>query len=272
MITLIYEYLLKTYPEYFSLEANTPALSITRISNTQYPFLVNTPRGIITTKNVVHCTEGHAAHLLPGLRGILVPRRGQMTVQTPGNKFPRVSSSSWSFIIQGNLDYATQNPWSGEIFIGGGEGQSKHLMLGLASDAEEDVSALAHLGGVLPAVFGPRNWGSETIGNPRLKASWSGILCNSLDSMPLVGQLPETASGRHSGTLGSQEWISAGYGGYGMVNAFLCGKNLAQMIRGEEVDHGFPPEYRISPTRMQRLHSKLREISLSQNAHLKALL
>jgi glycine/D-amino acid oxidase-like deaminating enzyme len=272
MITNVYEHLLREKPDRFLLEANTPVKSIVRTSDSEYPLQLTTPRGQISAKHIVHCTEGHTAHLVPGLRGILVPRRGQMTVQSPGTSFPQASDRSWSFVIHDQLDYATQNPWSGEIVIGGGEVHGKQHLLGISSDAQEDVSALSHLSGVLSAVFGARNWGNEPCGKPRVKASWTGILCNSLDSVPLVGLLPESATGRHAGSETSREWISAGYGGYGMVNAFLCGKNLAKMIRGEEADTMFPPQYLLSNSRMEQLKSKLHRVVSSPQHHLRALL
>ncbi|KAK5203324.1 hypothetical protein LTR41_010967 [Exophiala xenobiotica] len=185
--TGIFEYLKSKNPDRFFIETKTPALSLKRESASDYPYMLTTPRGVVRAKHVVHCTEGHAAHLLPLLKGILVPRRGQMTVQNPGHGFPQASDHSWSFIVQGGLDYATQNPHSGEIFVGGGESNGKSHVLGISSDADEDVAALSHQGGVLPATFGVQQWGHELPGKPRIKASWTGILCNSLDHVPLVG-------------------------------------------------------------------------------------
>lgn len=182
MLTSIFEYLKKNNTGRFSIEANTPVLSITRNSSSRdWLYSINPLRGIITTKHIVHCTEGHVAHLLPRLRGILVSRRSQITVQNPGSGFPQVSSNSWSLIIQNTLDYATQNPDSGDIIIGGGDSGGKSHALGISLNAEEDVAALSHLGGLLPATFGVKEWGQGQPSKLRIKASWTGILCNPLD-------------------------------------------------------------------------------------------
>ncbi|KAK5048691.1 hypothetical protein LTR84_005783 [Exophiala bonariae] len=271
MVTGIFEALLEQYQDRYALEANTPALGIYRNSTSEYAYSVVTARGIIQTKHVVHCTEGHTAHLLPMLRGILVPRRGQMTVQNPGSAFPQRGDCSWNFYLD-NMDYATQNPSTGELFLGGGDVVGYGPALGNPSDAEEAVSALSHLGGLLPAAFGHETWGTELPGKPRVKASWTGILCNSLDKVPLVGMLPQEALDRPAGSRDSGEWISAGYGGYGMVNAFLCGKAVAMMMLGKDDSYWLPNEYRLTTTRLHSLYHKLGQVVASEERHLKALL
>ncbi|CAI6068824.1 unnamed protein product [Clonostachys chloroleuca] len=67
----------------------------------------------------------------------------------------------------------------------------------------------------------------------------------SLGRCPLVGKLPSTS-------LPGQKWVSVGYEGYGMVNAFLCGQALADMIFG----HPFPdlPQASLlTPERLKKL-------------------
>ncbi|KAH6873406.1 FAD dependent oxidoreductase [Thelonectria olida] len=272
MVTGVFAQLLAENANRFSVEANTPALSVTKTEDGTYPYIVATPRGIIKAKHVVHCTEGHAAHLLPRLRGILVPRRGQMTVQNPASGFPQASDRSWSFLTGDLLDYATQNPRTGHIFIGGGETAGKGPVLGIPSDAEHDFLALSHLGGILPAAFGDEHWGSEVANKPRVVASWTGILCNSLDQTPLVGMLPQDLLDRPAGQQTSAEWISAGYGGYGMVNAFLSGKALAKMIGGDDVSSWLPRTFFLTPQRVEKLQRCLKRATNSEREHLKSLL
>lgn len=188
-----------------------------------------------------------------------------MTVQHPGASL-QPGSCSWSFYLD-NMDYATQNPNSGELFLGGGDVTGHGPSLGIASDAEQSISALSHLGGLLPAVFGPEKWGS-----PRLKSYWTGIMCNSLDHLPLVGMIPQQLLDRSVGTQKSAEWISAGYGGYGMVNAFLCGKAVVKMMQGEDVSAWLPKRYHITEHRVQLLLDKLGQVAASESAHRKAML
>lgn len=95
MVTEIYEALLTKYHGRYILKANTQALAIYQDTPPEHPYSVMTPRGIIHAKHVVHCTEGHAAYLLPTLRSILVPRRGQISVQNPGIGLPQHGTYSW---------------------------------------------------------------------------------------------------------------------------------------------------------------------------------
>ncbi|KAL3294805.1 FAD dependent oxidoreductase [Colletotrichum asianum] len=86
LITSIWASLLTSHSSSLTIESNTPAMNIRRVeANADYPYAISTPRGIVRTRHIFHCTEGHASHLIPGLRGIIVPRRGEMTVQTPGS-------------------------------------------------------------------------------------------------------------------------------------------------------------------------------------------
>lgn len=278
MITDIFASLLSRYSDHLSIETNTPATAIFRDtgSNEQYPYIIKTPRGQIRAKHVLHCTEGHAAHHIAGLRGILVPRRGQITVQKPGALFPyRGGDQSWSFYFQNSFDYASQLPHSGDIVIGGGEVGGIEGMdetYGNAADDAESVLAKCHLTGVLPVVFGDKFCGPRNNGQAQLKASWTGIMCSSLDSVPMVGMLPrESLIGREEGNKHSAEWISAGYGGYGMVNAFLCGKYLAQMVMGHGIGDSLPTQYLISAERVLRLQEEVKRISRSTQ-HFRALM
>lgn len=271
MITGIFEYLKKDFPARFSIYEHCPVQSISRQDGQRYPYRIVTQNGIIRAKHVIHCTEGHTSYLLPKLRGILVPRRGQMTVQNPGKDFPE-KLQSWSFYMQGVFDYSTVNPKTGEIFIGGGEPEHRRYSAGVPSDAENDLGALAHLDGILPTALGSRSWGSDQTGKPRVKAAWTGIMGFSLDHAPFVGPLPEALLDRPLGTSDSREWISAGYGGYGMVNAFLCGKKLAYMVlgRGDEVD--LPQPYLLTEQRAKALLKELKRVQGSNEEHIKALL
>ncbi|KPM43953.1 hypothetical protein AK830_g2609 [Neonectria ditissima] len=274
LITSLFERLLDQYQERFGIEANTPALSITRDQQNEYPYTVKTPRGNIQARHVVHCTDGHVSHLVPELRGILVPSRGQMSVQNPRKAFTSTGQQSWSFYFKDGFDYLIQNQHTGEIFIGGGElgGIDNALDTnGIASDAEEYPAAKAHLASILPIVFG-QNWGEQQPGKPLMKASWVGIMCDSLDHVPMVGMLPQEALGaRPVGDVQKgAEWVSAGYGGYGMVNAWLCGKAVAQQLAGKGVPDWLPKEYQATPERLTRLRVELDNIAGTEK-HLRAL-
>ncbi|OAL28908.1 hypothetical protein AYO22_02344 [Fonsecaea multimorphosa] len=168
LVTSIFAKLLNEHGARFAIETGTPVLQITRDPSSAkaiHPYVVTTPRGSIRAKHIVHCTEGHTAHLVPNLRGILVPRRGQMSVQNPGKAFKdRQGRRSYSFNYEHGFDYLSQNPHTGQIFIGGGDLRGFDAGLdihGVASDAEESIPAKSHLTGILPVIFGREGWGEE---------------------------------------------------------------------------------------------------------------
>jgi glycine/D-amino acid oxidase-like deaminating enzyme len=267
LVSAIFKSLLDQHASRFSIEAFTPALEITR-DEQMNRYLVRTPRGIIRARHVVHCTEAHTSHLLPRLRGIIWPRRGQMSVHSPGTVLASQGGKySWAFRFASYFDYVTQNAKTGEVFIGGGEVNLEDApwdVYANPSDAEELLQNKIHLNGVLPQVFDDPTRPEDA--SSRMKASWTGVMGFSIDGYPLVGHLPDTVTGR-TGSASGGEWIAAGFGGYGMVNSFLSGRAVAEQLLGQKAallprSHVFDEErHARSVTELERrlqasLHSK----------------
>ena len=261
-VTAVYTTLLSTYSSRFRIEANTPALSVS-VENREssHRYNIKTPRGNILAKRVFYCTNGHAAHLLPGLRGKLFPVRGHMTVQKPIHKALKHNSrnQSWGIIHNPGLDYMTQNVHTGELFLGGGLFQSeKGGLLDVGSSDDSQLSELAtnHLLDVLPSIFNQQD------GTPAQKseitARWSGIMGFTADGVPLVGRLPPSATGRDETTTTdpTEEWIAAGFNGYGMVNAWLSGQAVALMALGADTSDWLPESYVCTESRLSRMKAQ----------------
>ncbi|KAI5456039.1 FAD dependent oxidoreductase [Mariannaea sp. PMI_226] len=255
LVSAVFQSLLDQHKSRFSIETFTPAKGILETGDEQYPYAIQTARGTIHAKKIVHCTEAHVSHLLPGFRGIIWPRRGQMTVHTPGDRIKSFGGKySWAFIFRHFFDYVTQNAATGEIFLGGGdldvdEGASEYLTS--VADDEDMVLNKIYLQGVLPEIFSTTEEPTEE--QPRLKASWSGIMGFSIDGYPIVGRIPQGALDRSPGN----EWIAAAYGGYGMVNSWLCGQTVAEMMLGRSVTTGMPERYYINSDRYSVLLGEL---------------
>lgn len=215
------------------------------------------------------------------MRGKIIPFRGNMTAQRPGQSLPAemLQRSFTFFEIPISYDYLTQLPnGEHEMMLGGAFAQEGHE--GFEAVANSDDSTYSkrvttHLGGVLPRYFGEDNWGRE--GQPpegdtsewskgRVKAAWSGILGISADMHPWVGRLSPSISGRPTplNQHGSEpiiptppgEWIAAGYSGEGMVQAWMSGQALAEMIMGREHEGNlaewFPDVLRVSTNRWKK--------------------
>ena len=100
-----------------NLQTQTPATKITRHEirdgadddgdTTGEPsWIIETPRGNVRTKCVVLATNGYTAHLLPEFHRTIVPLRGEMTAQRPGNGLPIEGlATTYSFIYAGNYQW-----------------------------------------------------------------------------------------------------------------------------------------------------------------------
>ena len=237
------------------LETHTPVTAVDRSSLTTHPYSLQTSRGSINAKNVIHCTNGFAGHLLPALRGKLWPFRGQMTVQSVGASFPRLGASrSWSTIWERGFDYVTQSPGpDGNLYWGGGLLQvhkqlsEQAIDLGCSNDAELSPMCLRRLETAAGRAF---THAEDT----QIVRKWTGIMGCTGDGLPLAGRLSEEWSGREDcDPSEGGEWIAAGFNGFGMVNCWLTGKAIAHIVtkRAEEVRPWFPiDEYACTKERL----------------------
>lgn len=182
-----------------------------------------------------------------------------MTVQDWGPSFPNQGNSrAVSFYRAGSFDSATevydlglhymqQNGNTGDVFIGGETDGINGILT--SDDSEISASSLRTLQSMLSTEFGAETWKGGQ--GPTVKSKWSGIMGFTTDGVPLVGRLPEDATGRREGG----EWIAAGFNGYGMGNCWLSGEALAGMMRGEDVSGWLPECYRPDVERLQSLRS-----------------
>lgn len=262
-VTSIWKRLLDDFPDSLTIETNTPVKAITTSNRPAFPYAVETSsRGLIHARHVVHATNAHAGHLVPGLRSKITGAKAHMSAQKPGDLFPATATSaggdrSWGVIYGGAFDYVTQRPSSsdaaaGDLMLGGGFTRSLKQgidQIGYYDDGEHpDALTTTHIMGVFPAIFRP-NWGP----GGDVKQLWTGIIGMTGDLVPLVGRLDTSLAGRkmkpstdqavssnkdgdantvHQALSAPGEWIAAGFSGEGMVWAWLCGTALGIMIAG----------------------------------------
>lgn len=254
MCTEIYAGLVKEYADRLAIETLTPATSVEDDpSSPTHRYTVTTPRGSIKAKRVVYCTNGFTGHLLPLLRGKIHPCRGHMTTQAVPEHFPSQGAyRSWSLMQPQRLDrqtgayhfglyYLQQNAKTKDFFVGV-ENQTLDEFL-CSDDTFVSEASMNDLPNFLPRLFKAVSGEGE---KPKLKAIWSGVMGLTSDGLPLVGQLPSNATGRET----AQEWIAAGFQGYGMDKCWLTGEALVGMMAGKDVSSWFPSAYVISEERV----------------------
>lgn len=177
LITGLFADMIRQHGDRLSIEALTPVESIQFMEDIQ-AYRLSTTRGTIQAKHVVHATNGHAAHLLPGLRGALYPVRGQMTAQAPTSRFGKPGGvQSWSIHYGTGFDYMTASGESGEIFLGGGLGQAYLHGLHEVGNVRDDCDsplALAHLSGIINAVWGTKD--ERKVASSHVLKSWTGVM------------------------------------------------------------------------------------------------
>ncbi|KAK0653383.1 hypothetical protein DIS24_g6135 [Lasiodiplodia hormozganensis] len=291
-VASVWKSLLTQFPTVLSIETGTPVESISSAESDAHPFLLQTPRGIVRARHVVHATNAFASHLIPGLRNKMTGLRAHMSAQRPGQSFksdPK-GGRSWSIMYGSGFDYMTQRPAApdsktgGHLMIGGGFFRSIKQgldQMGVWDDSKLDALTATHLNGILPTVFSPQHWGADAPAG-RLKQMWSGTICFTADSVPFVGRVDPRLTGRKVKPAAVQseqqpqpgEWIAAGYHGDGMIYAWLCGSAVGLMLAGSDEDENVPerpglPGGRVDgwlPEELRISYDRVRKLTLADLA------
>ncbi|OGM46554.1 hypothetical protein ABOM_004603 [Aspergillus bombycis] len=253
LVTEVFACLLKRYGHRLNIETQTPVTSIVSdATNPSHPYILHTPRGTLRATQIAHCTNGHAGHLLPGLRGQIYPFKGTMTVQDAGSiMLNRGGDLSWGFhypVIYdkesrryaAGLYYLMQNTKTGCFFFGGEDTRIEHCLS--SDDSQVEEGSIRHLQEKLPHFLGydgAEQW--------RLASGWSGIMGFSADGLPVVGRAETSMTGRQ----GEGEYVAAAFNGYGMANCLLAGEALAKIMIGKDVSAWLPKAYGIHETRLK---------------------
>lgn len=256
LVTGILLNLVRDFQNRFHVFVHTPATNVSR--TTDGFFMVETPRGNVKVKHVVHATNGYVGHLLEGLRGAIFPLRGQMSAQKPPAWFPyQAEERSWSFEYEVGFDYLTQIPYNkslksesagaeketteeqedatgGDLMFGGGFAQTNSCglgELGVTDDSVLNSEAEAHLKTALGTAFNPHT-GVKKNSDFEVRSMWTGIMGFSTDSLPWVGKLPESISKRGISHLSTGPSLQAGQIEIPIVSKHIKAKE--QEMKGAE--------------------------------------
>lgn len=187
-------------------------------------YLVHTDRGIISARHVVYATNGYSSGLIPEIKNIIRPTRGQVLVTSPLKL--RLKGNMW---FDYGYQYILQRE-DGRVVLGGSRLEGDDGEEGNFNDSTIHPRISKSL-----KDFMLRSW-------PELKEEpwwveyeWTGVMGFTPDEQPLIGNLR------------GREWIAAGYTGYGMPKCFGAGKAIAGMIANTLSADDFVPQF--SPSR-----------------------
>ncbi|KAI7287416.1 FAD dependent oxidoreductase [Hortaea werneckii] len=204
-----------------NLQTKTPAKSLTWSSGSGGgTWSVQTPRGRISTSNLILATNGYTAHLLPQFQGLIVPLHGQVVAQRPGLGLPQHGlTHTYSFIHETGYEYMMTRPSTavsaGDVVIGGGLHQLPND--GASRYGETDDSDLE------PSI-------QKYLRECRIKKEWSGIMGASADGLPYVGAVPDVAPGL---------WMSCSFNGHGMVWCLKSAEALSSVVTTDRMKAKF---------------------------------
>lgn len=195
-----------------SLFTQCPALKISKSSETEAWWDIETPRGTITAQTVVHCTNGFAGHLISQLKPYVTPTRAQALSFVP----PLALSGSKMLASTMSLRFSLHNFYSvmqrkaDGIFILGASRRSPNLsretVEGMTTpddtkfneEIRQDI--ITNFEKCFPACETGRLRHGEGV-----QHSWSGILGMTPDSVPFAGSLDDLPG----------QYVCAGFNGHG---------------------------------------------------------
>ncbi|WVQ88600.1 hypothetical protein IAS59_002336 [Cryptococcus gattii] len=210
-------------------------------------------RGTVKARNVIVCTNAHTPHLFKGtdIDDFLTPFQGQAANVTPPPSFSGENYLDTTYTIEEG-PYLIATTHSGiilglyhEVAVKRGILEKKDVF-GNVDDSYVQPAAKNWLSEYCKNSF--TNWGKEAPGEGAMRF-WSGIMCATKDTLPLVGQVPseQVSEGRNQGL-----YIAAGYHGHGMARIALTTKYVVKLATTGEWDEGMPESFKISQDRLDR--------------------
>ena len=174
---------------------------------------IHTPRGIISARTVLHCTNAYAATLLPELSGVITPRRAQCHSYVPPASLSGENTLKSTLSLRyGARHYFSVNQLKDGTLVFGGQAsrsdadwtQDYHKDRTSFDDGnynpqvkKNSVREFSNL--IMDSSSGPSRPGEG------FSHVWTGIVGETPDTVPFVGPI--------DGMEG--QWICAGFNGHG---------------------------------------------------------
>ncbi|KAJ5760324.1 hypothetical protein N7520_007480 [Penicillium odoratum] len=228
-----------------------PATAIKQNGSELEQWDVHTPRGTITAEKIIHCTNAHAALLLPQLQAYMRPNRAQAHSLVPTPAFTAQNILQKTFSLRYSLYHfysLIQRQGDGTLILGVSRSNPTLSPETLASRFSTDDGhynqEIAHDAlHSFQRIF-PDSVSQYAKHGEGLDHSWTGIIAMTPDSVPFVGAI-ESLPG---------QYICAGFNGHGMARIFTSAPGVAKLVLGHEWSTtGLPECFQYSRERLSRL-------------------
>lgn len=255
-----------------NLQATTPVVSVKRVDEQsspterksytsnkyleqEFPWIVETERGLIHARKVVLATNAYTNALYPALadQQFLIPTRAQVVAARPGDAIAGNPALKRSVGIEGGKvgDYALSRAsglsGEGDVIYGGGRRLSSTQELWTIDDTTVHPVISAYLKDAPPRYFGKKEWGAPGT----VLREWTGIMGYTKDRLPLIGEAP----GREG------LWLAVGFNGHGMAMSFRATEALVGMMLGN--DDGRWPDWLPKAFRAERAWEEHKILSMN---------
>jgi len=213
---------------------------------------IHTPRGIVTAEKIIHCTNAHAAQLLPHLEAYFRPNRAQAHTLVPTPAYAAENTLQQTFSLRYSLYHfysVIQRQGDGTLVLGVSRTNPTLSAETLASRLSTDDTcyneeiaedALRSFDQLFPDFLSKNARHGEG-----LQDVWTGIIAMTTDSVPFVGD------------LGDNQYICAGFNGHGMARIFTCAPGVAKLVLGGHwSETGLPECFELNQERLGQLSTE----------------
>ena len=231
-----------------NLQTHTPVLSVQ--PDEQRGFSINTERGTVYARRVVHASNAYVSGLLPEYDRNIIPCKGicsYIDVPEENRSTAPLFTNSYCNRTETNTNSYLIPRLDGSIVVGGAAGDYKPFRDQWYRNVDDSVLIDAvkdYYDGYMQRTY--RGW--EQTG-ARVSRIWTGVMGYSFDSNPHIGAVPSKPG----------QFIVAGFNGHGMPVIWLGAEGLAKMIladrRAERLlfsETGIPRLFQTTQARIDR--------------------
>jgi len=238
-----------------NMQTYTPVLSVK--PDEKHGFAIETERGTVYAKQVVHASNGYVSGLLPEYQRNIIPCKGicsHIEMPEQNRRTAPLFINSYCNRTDDNTNSYLIPRLDGSIIVGGAAQTFRPFRDQWYNNVDDSVlidAAKDYYGDYMQRTY--RGW--EDTG-AEVAHLWTGVMGYSFDSNPHIGAVPSKPG----------QFIVAGFNGHGMPVIWLGAKGLAKMILADRVGEklpfsatGIPRLFQTSQFRLDRAWSNSEE-------------